>query len=254
MKNPLTPVTVVDKNGVVTTRHKKTVPQQSAGKSIPAPSTRTKRSEDEVQTVITRLKVRASSMSTASLRRIVSELSDSEYAKVNELFDVPFTNPLEKDDGRRWVVRNILEQSGDKGWRLDGALVLGRGSTLYSVHHVPFLNTFVNDERLSRRIRNLGKSTPQEQEEICAVASAIALIDEQYKNHPKNNGLRFGHCQFKSIGPRGHIVFDDKEVIDALLDHPDKAALIAKTYLERWSVDSLDEVLRNTAAIAEGAL
>lgn len=254
MNNPLTPVTITDKNGVVTTRHKKVTPQPSAGRSIPGPTSPSKRSEDEVQRFITRLRVRAGTLSDASLRRIISGLSDSEYAKINELFSVPFTNPHEKDDGRRGVVRAILEQSGDKGWRLDGALVLGRGSTMYSVSHLQFINTLAKDDRFSRRVRKLGTSTPEEQAEICAVASAIALIDEEYKNHPKHKPLRFGQSQFKRISARGHLVFDDKSVVEALFDHPDKAELIAKLYLERWSVDSLDEVLNAPQAIAEGAL
>ena len=132
-------------------------------------------------------------------------------------------------------------------------MVLGRGSTLYSVDHVPFINTLAKDDRYFLRMRKLGKSTPKEQEEICAIASAISLINEQYRNHPKYDGL-FGHSQFKRNSPGGYLIFDDKEVVEALLDHPDKAALIAKTYLERWSVDSLGEVLDSPAAVAEGAL
>jgi hypothetical protein len=252
--SPLAPVTITDKNGVVTTRHKKVSAQPAAGRTIPAPTTRVKRSEDEVQSVITRLKVREGSMSTQSLRRIVSELSDSEYAKVNELFDVPFTNPTEKNDGRRWVVRTILEQSGDKGWRLDGALALGRGSSMYSVQHLPFINTLAKDDRFSRKIRNLGRSGPEIQKQICSVASAIAQIDREYKNHPKHRELLFNRSSFMSASPRGTLIFDDKQVVEALFDNPDKAGLIAKLYLERWSVDALDEIVNSPTAIAEGAL
>ena len=188
-----------------------------------------------------------------SLRRIISETSESEYTKARELLAIPLRNSGELYSGRRWVVRRILEQPGDKGWRLDAALVLTHGSEMKPADFLPFINTLAKDDRFFRTFRRLNEVDEATRQGICAVADAITAIDYSYRFDSEGRSI-FNRTKFKSAGPGGTMIFHNRTVSEALFDHPDKAGLIADLFLERGSLDVLDELLEAPAVIAEGSL
>jgi hypothetical protein len=253
-KSPLVPVTVTDKNGVVTTRHKKVAPTPVSERSIPAPTSVTRVSPEKAASLLTSFKLLSKGSSTyQSLYRVITtETSVSEYDAAVALLSVPVNHPDESASGRRWMVQKIFEQSGDKAWRLDVATGLAHETSLHSRWYLPFIQTMVDEEGYGRIVRGYSKVSLEDQKKLCAVANALTEIDQQYdENAPATSTVE---RKFLRTNARGAMIVYDRPLFKALVEHPEKAAQIAKLYVQRWSLDALDEVLDAPSAISEGAL
>lgn len=249
------PVTITDKNGVVTTRHKKVdTPASPSAKSIPAPSARTKVSSEKADSLLRGLVLRGGSAACQSIKRIITEeMSLQEFEKAEALLDAPVNNENELAAGRRWAVQKILEQRGDKGWRLDAAIELAHGSKMHSKWFLPFINALVKEEGYGRIVRNHENAAASELWKMVAVADSLEMVERQYRDNPppEAHDLDGG---FISTTTKGNLYVKNPYLFKALVAHPDKAQQIAKLYVERWSLDALDEVLESPSSIAEGAL
>lgn len=255
-KSPLVPVTVTDKNGVVTTRHKKIEAAPVSGRSvIPAPTSTPRPSPEQATTLLTALKLlsKGSSVYQGLYRVITTETSVAEYDAAMVLLSVPVNDPEERDAGRRWMVQKIFEQSGDKAWRLDVATGLAHETGLNSRWYLPFIKTMVDEEGYGRIVRRYSKVSPDDQKKLCAVANALAEIDRQYEEKAPI-GTPSVDRKFLRTNVRGEMYAYDRPLFKALVEHPEKAAQITEMYVQRWSLDALDEVLNAPSAISEGAL
>lgn len=245
---------VTDKNGVVTTRHKKISTAPVSGRSIiPAPTSTPRPSPEQATTLLTALKLgnKGSSVYQGLYRVITTESSVLEFERAMALLGVPANDPDESNSGRRWMVRKIFEQSGDKAWRLDVASVLAHETTLNSQWYLPFIKTMVDEEGYGRIVRGYSNRSPEDQKKLCAVANALAEIDRQYRDNPPSSAM---DGKFLRTNVRGAMIVHDQPVFKALVKHPEKAEQITMMYVQRWSLDALDEVLNTPAAISEGAL
>lgn len=246
---------VTDKNGVVTTRHKKVAPTAVSDRSIPAPTSTVRVSAEKAASLLTSLKLvnKGSGVYQNLFRVITTETSVSEFDRAVALLSVPVNDPDERDSGRRWMVQKILEQSGDKAWRLDVASGLAYDTKLNSRWYLPFIQTMVDEEGYGRIVRGYAKATPEDQRKLCAIADALAEVDRQYQENPPA-GANSMDGKFLRSNVRGAMYVYDQQLFKVLVEHPEKAAQIAKLYVQRWSLDALDEVLDAPSSISEGAL
>lgn len=253
-KTPLVPVTITDKNGVATTRHKKIAsPSPSSSRGIPAPQGTTKVPAGKAEEMLRKMKLlnRGSSVYQNLHRVITSEMSVSEFEKAELLLNAPVNNAAERDSGRRWAVQKMLEQSGDKGWRLDAALALAYETDLNSRWYLPFINTLSQEDGYGRIVRGYTKAAPEDQAKLVGIASALSEIEQRHEGRGYSDTLPGPIIQTASSG---RMRVTDQTLYRALVEHPEKAAQITKLYVERWSLDALDEALNAPSAIVEGAL
>lgn len=253
-RTPLVPVTITDKNGVVTTRHKKIAsPSPSSSRGIPAPQGTTKVPAGKAEEMLANLKLlrRGSAVYKHLYHVIASEMSVSEFEKAESLFNAPVNNAAERDSGRRWAVQKILEQSGDKGWRFDAAIALAYETDLNSRWYLPFINTLAQEDGYERIVRGYTEAAPEDQAKLVGIANALSEIEQRHEDRGHSDALPGSIIQTASSG---RMRVTDQTLYRALVEHPEKAAQITKLYVERWSLDALDEALNAPSAIVEGAL
>lgn len=253
--SPLIPTPIVDKNGVVTTRHKKSgAPNSGLKTNIPAPTARERVSEERANALMRGLGLRKGSGEAHGIFRVITtEMSIAEVEKAEALLAAPVNNSEERTSGRRWAVHKILSQEGDKGWRLEAATGLAHETSLNSRWYLPFINTLVQEEGYGRRIRRYNEVSREEQMKVCGIADAIGKIEREYQDNPPPTAHSLDGG-FISTTTKGSLYIKDPYLFKALVEHPERASQIAQMYVERWSLDSLNEVLEAPASIAEGAL
>jgi hypothetical protein len=264
-RSPLAPVTITDRNGVVTTRNKKIVSTTASSKPIPAPQKPSSLNEEQVQELLGRFNTRKGTATTRKLESAIRALSEVNYAKMDEFMRAPVKCSSEHHNARMYLANEMLTKPSsvgagrtDIGWKLDAALTLARGSTMNSVHLLPFANTLAADERFSEAMESLPTATEAKRQQVCDIASGVTAIAKHYSEKithktPVNERNPFIRGE-ATVSGKKILTFDDQSVIDAMLDHPDKAEMITDLYLERGSVDALDSVLSVASTLAEGAL
>lgn len=251
-KSPLVPVRVTDKNGVLTTRHKKVAPvPASARRAIPAPTSTPRVSPEKAVALLTGLKLVSEESTTYQylFRVITTEMSVSEYDTAVALI----SGPVDDSDGLHYaVVQEILQQPVEYFWRLDVATGLAHETSLHSKWYLPFVRAMEGEDGYGRTVRGYSEASLEDQRNLCSVANALAEIEGQYyDNAPPTKTVE---RKFLRKNARGAMILHNKALFRALLDHPEKAAQIAKMYVQRWSLAALGEVLSAPAAISEGAL
>jgi hypothetical protein len=251
-KSPLVPVRVTDKNGVLTTRHKKIASAPASARSaIPAPTSTPRVSPEKAVALLTSLKLVSEESTTYQylFRVITTEMSVSEYDTAAALL----SGPANDSDGTRyWMVQEILQQPVENFWRLDVATGLAHETSLHSKWHLPFVRAMEDEGGYGSTVREYSGASLEDQKKLCAVANALAEIESQYyDNAPPTKTVE---RKFLRKNSQGAMIIYNKPLFRALLDHPEKAAQIAKMYVQRWSLDALDEVLSAPSAISEGAL
>ena len=255
-RSHLMPVTTVDKNGRQTTVYRK--PAASGGKAnffpVLHPQHR-QRSDEQVERMYTRIHFSDDVFLRNRYRGIVRGLSEEDYGKAEELLDLPLSNEWEGATARGRQLIKILDQGGGYGWRLDGALLLARAATPLSTDcHLAFINMLARDERFKNAVRHLQQAGENVREDILAVAAAMAEINKKYMEHQKHLSP-FERSWFVQLSNAGdQLKFDNQSVADALLDHPGSAQLVTRLFLERGSVEALDEALANQTLLADGTL
>lgn len=250
-KAPLTQTTIVDKNGVTTTRFKRTSARTASSTNLPAPAVKKTRSTEEVQTAFTKLGYRESSF-TLALRERISDFSEEEYFAFNALMDAPPTEADRRGD-RSHSAAAILAQPSGHTWKLYGAMILARGSTLCSTVQLPLLTMLSNDERYAKKIRALNAAGPEFERQICNIASAITnIVKAEEKNFSPNMPSWEKNVFMRQNG--AEIIFRNPEVVEAMLSHPDNADVVADLFLERGKVDTIDAAIGIAPALRDGAL
>jgi hypothetical protein len=263
-KSPLAPVTITDRNGVVTTRNKKIATVASPSRTMPVPQIPSELTNDEITDLLSRFKTREGTGSTLKLTSAIRALSRENYEKMNEMLAAP-VRKREHHNARNWMASEILTKPAavgskrkDIGWKLDVILALTHGSDMHIMNMQLFANTISNDERYTELMEDLPEANEQARQQVCDIATALTRIDNEYSDRitnrtPINERKRFFR-DTATVAGKKVIVFDDQTVVDALLEHPDKAEMITDLYLERGSVDALDSVLSVASTLAEGAL
>lgn len=262
---PLSPVTITDRNGVVTTRHKKTATTKTPARALPAPKIPCALTDEQVHELLVRFRTRKGTSSTELLGKAIRKLSQENYAKMNDLLDAPVLNKTETNNARMYLGLEMLSKPSsvgrdrmDIGWKLDVSLALAHGSTMNSTHFLLFANTVASDERFSESLDNLPEASAIDRQRFCNIATAVTEINnyvhEQITNltpREDRSGFIGGHVYRSG---KKHLAFKDPTVFEALLDNPDHAARVTDLYRERGSLEALDEVLSVPSSIAEGAL
>lgn len=264
-KTPLAPVTITDRNGVVTTRNKRITTITASARLIPAPQKPSSLTEEQVQELLSCFNTREGTSTTSKLEAAIRALSEANYAKMDEFIRTPVRCSSEHHNARKNVAYEMLVKPAsvgaarkDIGWKLDAALVLARGSNMNSVHFLPFANTVSVDERFAETMESLPAATHEKQQQVCDIASGVTAVAKHYTEKithktPVNERKPFLNGE-ATVSGKKTLCFDDQSVVDAMLDHPDKVEMVANLYLERGSVDALDSVLSVASTLAEGAL
>jgi hypothetical protein len=250
----LIPTTITDKNGKVTTVHRKA---QNARKNsvVPAPAVKEvwppiRQDAAVLGELVNALGLRIQYVSPKVRDNIVS-LSDDDVAILKEALASPPPRGMEPLGFQASMVYPMNTDDGDAGRHMRNTIVLME-SELPVFHHQPFLAALRKHRTFNEAADDLYAADDASKRLVCGVANAIhmlrtleGVIQDKYGNEKPERMVNATGKQLK---------LRDKELFAAILDHPQHAEAISSLYIERGNIDAIDEVINSSTAIREGAL
>lgn len=251
MRN-LVPTTITDKNGRVTTVHRKPKSEARSIPAVPAPSsavsTVNKQSTEVVQEVVSALGMKVQFVRPDFLKNIAS-LSDEDVALLREVISSPPPNGM--GPAELQGAMSFSFTLGDSGRHMRNTTVLLQ-SKLPTYRHHKFLGTLGKTKRFKEAAHDLYTADDETKNLVCGIANAIHMLRNKETIVQDKHGNESVQPMVNTTSK--YLRFSDNNLFQTIIDRPEHAEAIAALYLERGSIDSLDEVFSVIKPIQEGAL
>lgn len=156
--------------------------------------------------------------------------------------------PTPKYENAELAIIDILSHADpiDHGALLEASAYLSEHTNLRRYMHYQLLDALRRTEHYAPALKHLYSADPAVQEQVLDIAEGINILDDA------DSGTTYR----KYIGDDnlGVMRVVDRSVVDAMIKHAKYAPIIAEAFIERGTLDALDDVLTAPQAISEGAL
>lgn len=184
------------------------------------------------------------SYSRLAVKISINRLDDESFAHLNTILDT-FTG---KPEVPAYAVVDIilLQDVADRPSMLEASAYLSLHTSLRRSLHSWFIRALMETDAYAEAMTHLYAAEPKEQQEILSIADAIDMLDR--------TAVRTRELKDIFVVSERIISLRDRELMDTILQYPDRAANIVDLFLERGSLEALDGILRTPQAVSAGAL
>jgi hypothetical protein len=164
----------------------------------------------------------------------------------NHIDELVLNTPVEQIS--ELAVLDILQNSETQkhGMMLEASVFFNRNSQLSENLYYWLVSVLMDTRKFAPVMECPSAASPELQAEVLSIAAGLSLLDEADSNNTNSVYL--------TGTPEGYVEVQDDKLVDAMLEYPAYAPVIAKLYIERGSLDALDEALSVPLAITGGIL